>query len=155
MAAVPRSRAQIPCHLIQYLDCCELLHTSVLGTFFGSPAALKIPSNCCLLKSFFSGCLYCIFLFSIPLLPLAAKSLPHLIAIWLGSIHILSLGRFQHAALLPFLVWGFTAFVTSREFCAAEVSWHLNLSPSPPVLRLHLGLPTRLKYLLHVVIRFF
>lgn len=125
------------------------------GEVFCSPTALKIPSNCPLLKSFISGCLYCIFLLFISLLPLAAKSLPHLIAIWLGSIYILSLGTFQHATLLPFLLWGFTAFVTSHEFSAAEVSWSLSFSPSLPVLRLHLGLPTRLKYLLHVSIRFF
>lgn len=99
--------------------------------------------------------LYSIFLLFIPLLPLAAKSLPHLIAIWLGSICILSLGTFQHAALLPFLVWGFTTFITFYELYAEEVSWSLSLSPSPLILRFHLGLPTRLKYLLHVVIRFF
>lgn len=123
MAAVARSRAQIPRHWVQCPVCCELLCTSLLGRFICFPAALKIPSNCSLHESFVSGCLYCIFLLFIPLLPLAAKSLPHLMAIWHSSICILSLGTFQHAALLPFLVWGFTTSVNFHELCAAEVTW--------------------------------
>lgn len=79
--------------------------------FFCSPVFLKIRLTCPHLPKASSsplflipGHLYCIFLFFIPLLPLAAKSLPHLIALWLRSICILSLGTFQHAALLPFSV---------------------------------------------------